>query len=103
MEHELQQTRAVAHVDEDQPAVVAAAVHPARDADGAALVRRAQVAGPGVAQAVGARRLLHSVPPRRARRTLATTAVGPSTCSRSPPWVSWSSMPPSRRMATKAA
>ena len=42
---------AVAQVDEDQPAVVAAAVHPAGDAHGLAPARRPQLAAPGVAVA----------------------------------------------------
>ena len=47
-EDELEQPGAVAQVDEDQPAVVAAAVHPAGDAHLLAHVVRAQLAGPVV-------------------------------------------------------
>ena len=43
---------AVAQVDEDQPAVVAAAVHPAGDAHGLADARGVELAGPGVAVVV---------------------------------------------------
>ena len=42
---------AVAQVDEDQAAVVAPAVHPARDADALADARGVELAGPGVAVA----------------------------------------------------
>ena len=40
MEHELHEPGAIAQVDEDQPAVVAPAVHPAGDAHGLADPRR---------------------------------------------------------------
>ena len=50
---ELHEARAVAQVDEDQPAVVAAAVDPAGHADLGAAARGGQVAGPGVAEGVG--------------------------------------------------
>jgi hypothetical protein len=56
VEDELDEPRAVAQVDEDQPAVVAAAVDPARDADLLADARGVELAAPGVAVAVGARR-----------------------------------------------
>ena len=65
---------AVAQVDEDQPAVVAAAVDPAGDADLAAGVGGAQIAGPGVAEPVGLRWLPH--PMCLPRRTRATIALG---------------------------
>ena len=63
MEDELDEARAVAQVDEDQPAVVAAAVHPAGDAHGVAGARRRRAPGPGVAVVVRARRP-HDRPPR---------------------------------------
>src|SRR5262249_24316463 len=53
---QLQEPAAVAQVDEDQPAMVAAAVHPAGDADAIADARGPELAGPGVAVGVGARR-----------------------------------------------
>ena len=56
VEDELDDARAVAQVDEDQAAVVAAAVDPAGDADGLADARGVELAGPGVAVGVGARR-----------------------------------------------
>ena len=59
MDDELHEPGAVAQVDEDQPAVVAAAVDPAGHADLVADARGGQVAGPGVAVAVGCRRVLH--------------------------------------------
>ena len=55
VEHELHDARAVAQVDEDQPAVVAAAVHPAGDARLRAGALGGQLAAPGVAVAVGSR------------------------------------------------
>src|SRR5205085_6824494 len=69
VEDELDEAAAVAQVDEDQPAVVAAAVHPAGDADVAAGVTEREVAGPAVAEAVGARGLDHRPGPRRTSRT----------------------------------
>ncbi len=60
MEDELKDARAVAHVDEDQPAVVAPAVHPAGHARlGVGAVGR-QLAAPDVAVFVRPRRVLHS-------------------------------------------
>ena len=56
MEHELDEPGAVAQVDEDQPAVVAPAVHPAGDAHGLADARGGELAAPGVAVAVRPRR-----------------------------------------------
>ena len=64
VEDELDDPGAVAQVDEDQPAVVAAAMHPAGDADGRVDVAGAQLAGPGVAEGVGARRPHRGLPPR---------------------------------------
>ena len=55
VEHELQQAGAVAEVDEDQPAVVAPAVHPAGHAHLVAGAVGAQLAGPGLAVAGSAR------------------------------------------------
>ena len=55
MEDELHEARAVAQVDEDQPAVVAAAVDPAGHADLVADAGGVEGAGPGVAEGVGAR------------------------------------------------
>jgi hypothetical protein len=49
VDHELQDAALVAQVDEDQPAVVAAARDPAGERDGAALVLRAQRAAVDVA------------------------------------------------------
>ena len=43
-EDDLQKAAAVAQVDEDEPAVVSPAMHPARERDLAALIGRAQVA-----------------------------------------------------------
>ncbi len=45
IEHDLRQARAVAQVDEDDPAVVAAAVHPAVQGDGLAEMVTANLAG----------------------------------------------------------
>src|SRR5262249_24248645 len=58
VEDDLDRAPAVAKVDEDQPAVVAAAADPAVQVDLAAGVRRAQGAGVGCAEAA------HSPPPR---------------------------------------
>ena len=55
MDDELHEPGAVAQVDEDQPAVVAAAMDPAGHPHRVADARGAQVAGPGVAVAVGCR------------------------------------------------
>ncbi len=52
MEDQLHQARAIAQVDEDQPAVIAAAVHPSGDTGSTAGARRGQLGGPGVAVAV---------------------------------------------------
>ena len=56
VEDELEDARAVAQVDEDQAAVVAAAVDPARHADALAGARGVELARPGVAVRVGAGR-----------------------------------------------
>src|SRR6185437_6695999 len=61
MEDELDDPGAVAQVDEDQPAVVAAAVDPAGDADLLPHARGVELAGPGVAVQVRAWRS-HSCP-----------------------------------------
>ena len=79
---ELHEPRAVAQVDEDQPAVVAAAMDPAGDADLGAAARGGQVAGPGVAEGVGSRSVLH--PAWRPLMTRATAAAADSTASCSP-------------------
>src|SRR5205814_4270691 len=55
--HDLKQARSVARIDGNQPAVIAAAVHPAGEANVVLHVLGAHEAGPGVAVAVGARRL----------------------------------------------
>jgi hypothetical protein len=75
MEDQLHEAGAVAQVDEDEPAVVAAAVHPAGEPDVAARVAGAQVAAPGVAVAVGARRLLHRTGPRSTSRTTSVSGT----------------------------
>jgi hypothetical protein len=56
VEDELDDARAVAEVDEDEAAVVAPAVHPAGDADPLAYPAGVQLAAPGIAVRVGARR-----------------------------------------------
>ncbi len=61
MEHELDDSRPVADVDEDQTAVVAAAVHPPGDARLRVRTVGGQLAAPGVAVAVRTRRVLHAV------------------------------------------
>ena len=92
-EDELHEARAVAQVDEDQPAVVAPAVDPAGDAHGLADARRAQLAAPGVAVLVRARRP-HSSP----RMWCITVPVSTSRCS--PVSMSFSDVPSSPRIAT---
>src|ERR1700691_3492463 len=80
MEDELHKTGAVAHVDEDQAAVVAAAVHPAGDARRGVGAGGRELGGPGVAKAVWLRRALHH---RRCPRRIAaiTAPVASSFCS----------------------
>ena len=56
MEDELEDARAVAQVDEHEPAVVAPAVHPAGHAHAVADARGVELARPGVAVGVRARR-----------------------------------------------
>ena len=98
MDDELHEPGAVAQVDEDQTAVVAAAMDPAGHPHRVADARGAQVAGPGVAEAVGFRGVLH----RRWRplMTRATAAAADSTLSCSPESMSRSRMPSAPRMAT---
>ena len=63
VEDELDEPGAVAQVDEDQPAVVAAAVDPAGDATSSPVRPASSDPAPGVAVGVGARRAHQSVPP----------------------------------------
>ncbi len=93
MEDELQDAGAVAQVDEDQPAEVAAARHPARDADGLPRPLRVQLAGPRVAVAVRARRS-HSAP------RMWCITVSASTIFCSPDSMSLSETPSSPKIAT---
>ena len=65
VEDELDDPGAVAEVDEDEPAVVATAVHPAGDARARSGAAGVQVAGPGVAVRVRPWRLLHLSGPSR--------------------------------------
>ena len=60
VEDELHDARAVAQIDEDQPAVVAPAMHPAGHPGLGVRPLGGQLAAPGIAVAVGARRMLHS-------------------------------------------
>ena len=73
VKYELEDSRAIAQVDEDDAAVVAATVNPARDAYRAALVLGPQLAAPGVAVSVRAQRLHASS--RMRRSTACTTAA----------------------------
>ncbi len=59
MEHELDDPGAVAQVDEDQPAVVAPAVHPAGNSRARACALGGQLPAPGVAIGVRSRSVLH--------------------------------------------
>ena len=79
MEDELKDARAVAHVDEDQPAVVAPAVHPAGHPRLGVGAVGGQLAAPDVAVFVRPRRVLHSSRPSR-RISGITSAIGAS-CS----------------------
>ena len=86
MKDELQQSRAVAQVDEDQPAVVAAAVHPAGDAQAFADPVWSGGSGPRIAQAIGAGGL-HRAVSTAERPTMArasSTAWSASVASSSP-------------------
>ena len=82
VEHELQQPRAVAQVDEDQAAVVAAAVYPTGDADLAARVGGAQLAAPAIAVAVRCGRGLHAATSRSTSAERATVSSVPARMSR---------------------
>ena len=96
VEHELQQPRPVAQVDEDQPAVVAPPVHPAGHAHLVAGPVGAQLASPGLAVQVRARGPQTG---RSPRSTAAGTApVSISCCS--PLSISFSCAPSSPRIAT---
>jgi hypothetical protein len=86
MEDELDQAAAIAQVDEDQPAVVAPAVHPPGHAQLLSDVLLAHVAGPDGAVAVRTRQLSHSDGSSSA--SIAATAA-------SSPWTSCSE-PPAR-------
>src|SRR5207248_1475031 len=96
VEDELDEPAAVAQVDEDQVAVVAAAVDPAGEADVALRVAAAQVAAPGVAVGVRARRSFHRPGPRSTSRTTSSRA----TRRWSPDSMSRSCTPPSSIQAT---
>ena len=74
VEDELHDPRALAQVDEDQAAVVAAAMHPARYARGRARPLGVELTGPAIAKRVGARRVLHAT--RLPRRIVGMTASG---------------------------
>src|SRR6476646_6140314 len=97
-EGELDDTGAVAAVAEDQPAVVAPAVHPAGDAHGRVDVAGAQLAGPGVAVGVGARGPHSALPP-----LMWCITVSASTFFCSPLSMSLREVPSSPRIATKRA
>src|ERR1019366_8569646 len=76
MEHELDDSRPFPQVDEDETAVVAAAVHPARDPGLSAGPPGIEMAGPGVTEGVGSRTVLHRHTSRLPRRMVATTVWG---------------------------
>ena len=96
VEDELEHAAAVAQVDEDQAAEVAAARDPARDPDGLARPLGVELARPGVAVGVRARR------PHRPPRMWCITVSG-STVFCSPDCMSFSDVPSSPRMATYRA
>ena len=98
VEDELDDPGAVAQVDEDQPAVVAAAVHPAGHAHGRVDVAGAQLAGPRVAVEVRARGPHRALPPR-----MWCITVSGSTVFCSPISMSLREVPSSPRIATKRA
>ena len=75
VEDELDDPGAVAEVDEDEPAVVATAVHPAGDARARSGAAGVQIAGPGVAVRVRPWRLLHQPIPRSRRMRTTTSAA----------------------------
>src|ERR1700684_2641718 len=83
MKDELDDARALAQVDEDQSAVVTAAVHPAGDADLIARARCVELSRPRIPIAVGPRRVGHGKAHRRLpRRIGGVTAWGSiSVCS----------------------
>src|SRR6476661_2051932 len=97
VEDELQQAGAVAQVDEDQTAVVAAPVDPTGDTDLVAGAGAVDGPRPGVPVGVGGRRP-HSGP--RPRNTSRSTAAG-STSRCSPDSMSFSPPPPPNRIAPK--
>ncbi len=74
-EHELEEPGPVAQVDEDQPAVVAAAVHPARDAHLLADLARAELPRPVRPVAVRTRRL------HGRTRSMTSSSVAAGCCS----------------------
>ena len=82
MEHELDDSRAVAQVDEDQPAVVAPAVHPAGHAGIGVGPVGGQLLAPGVAVAVGPRSVPHHS--RRHSLRIAGITLASSVSSSSP-------------------
>ena len=83
VEDQLEQAGTVAQVDEDQPAVIAAAVNPAGDTDLAGSVGGAQVAAPAVAVAVGSRQMHQAATSRSTRRARSTVSSVPERRSRS--------------------
>src|SRR3989440_125769 len=93
-EHELEQTRSIPQVDEDQAAVVAPAVHPAGHARLAVHVVGSQRARPGAAVVVLARGL-HLIS-SRASPTLRTSCWSPVCMLRT-------LKPPSARITTHCA
>src|SRR6185437_13306664 len=100
VQHELQQPGAVSQVDEDQPAVVSAAVHPARDARLRASALGGELAAPGVPVAVGSGSVLHVS--RLPRRIVGITSLGDSS-SCSPVSMFFNEVPSSPTMATYLA
>src|SRR3954454_6003602 len=101
VDDELHDAGAVAQVDEDQAAVVAAAVHPSGQAHLGAAAVGAQLPAPRVAVDVRLRRLPHAgCRPFSAR---ATAADADSTVCWSPDSMSLSDIPSSPRMATYRA
>src|SRR5436305_12459824 len=78
MEHQLDDARAIAQVDEGGPAVVAPAVHPPGHARRRARALGGELTAPRVAIAVRSWSVLHgSRPPRR---IVGITSLRPSSC-----------------------
>src|SRR5438270_13417801 len=73
VKYELDDARAIAQIDEDQAAVIAATVHPAGNTRMGPRALRSQLAAPGIAVVIGSGRVLHGT--RLARNIVGITSV----------------------------